>query len=332
MQQVANLYEQVCSFNNLLLAHKKALRGTKTPESLEFDFHREPELLQLQKELQNHSYKPQPYRYFTIFEPKERQISVATYRDRVVHHAIVNVLEPVYEKCFIYHSYATRKNKGTHKAISQTQKYLQNNRWFLKCDIKKYFDSINHEILLGIISKKIKDTDLLQLIASILANAGNGISLPIGNLTSQFFANVYLNGFDHYVKEKLQCKFYIRYMDDFVLFAKNKERVKAYRQHITNYVTGLGLTINPNSSFINQKCNGLSFLGVRIFHSLVRVKKENLKRSLNRIKTNSWLLKNKRELSEAAYFNSINSIFAHLENYSTLQFRRKWIKENGYLA
>ncbi len=167
MIRSGNLYQQLCSFENLLLAYKKARRGTQTTESKVFEFNLEKELLELSYELQSTSYQPSTYRYFTIFEPKERLISVATFRDRVVHHAIINLLEPIYEKTFIFHSYATRKNKGTHKAIYKAQEYCRKNLWFCKCDIHKYFDSINHEILINQLTRKVKDIELIRLIAKI---------------------------------------------------------------------------------------------------------------------------------------------------------------------
>ena len=136
MQRIGNLYNKLYSFENLLLAFKKAKRGTKTPESIQFEFNLETELIKLSEQLKNRTYQPSSYHYFTIYEPKERKISVAPFIDRIVHHAIINLLEPIYEKTFIYNSYATRKNKGSHKAVFKAQKYLRKNNWFLKCKSK----------------------------------------------------------------------------------------------------------------------------------------------------------------------------------------------------
>ena len=193
-------------------------------------------MLELQQELINGRYKPSAYRYFKIFDPKERIISVASFKDRVVHHALINILEPIYERCFIYDSYATRKEKGTHLAINRAQTFLKEDPWFLKTDIDKYFDSINQGILMALLNRKIKDHRLLEVAQAIIENGGvNGVGLPIGNLTSQFFANVYLNPFDHFVKQQLGVK-YVRYMDDFVLFSKNKEELKSHKKAIKDYL------------------------------------------------------------------------------------------------
>jgi retron-type reverse transcriptase len=207
---------------------------------------------------------------------------------------------------------------------------LQKNKWFLKCDIKKYFANINHQILINQINSKIKDKELIHLISIIIQNAGEEKSLPIGNLTSQFFANIYLNEFDHFVKRELKCEYYIRYMDDFVIFSSDKEILKIYKTKIKEFLTTLHLTINESHSFLNQTLNGLSFLGVRIFKKLIRIKKENLKRSLNNLKASKYLLA-KQKITYEAYYNSVNSIFAHLQNYSTHLFLQKELQK-GYLV
>lgn len=208
MQRIGNLFEKVVSYDNLLVAFYKARKGTKTEEAKEFEFNLEKELIKLKKELVDKSYTPRKYRYFVIKEPKERLVSVASFRDRVVHHSIVNILEPIFEKTFIYDSYANRKNKGLHKGIKRLQSMIiSNNEYYLKADIEKFFDNINYEIMLNIIKRKIKDKDLIELLKKIIINDDSKLKgLPIGNLTSQFFANVYLTGFDHFIKEKLKIK------------------------------------------------------------------------------------------------------------------------------
>ena len=194
------LYDKLISFSNLLLASKKALRGKKYKQNIsKFLFNLENELLQLHKELKNKTYTPRPYYYFTLKDIKTRTISAADFRDRVVHHAILNVIEDIFEKSFISESYACRKNKGIHKAIKKAQKYINKYQYFMKCDIEKYFDNIDHKILMDIIKAKITDEDILWLCQIILDNATppqsplirekQGTGIPIGNLTSQFFAS-----------------------------------------------------------------------------------------------------------------------------------------------
>ncbi len=329
MQRIGNLYEKVISFDNLLLAYRKARKGTRlNNENARFSFHLETELLQLQTDLATETYQPQPYRYFTTYDPKTRTISIAAFVDRVVHHAIVKIIEPIFEPTFIDQSYATRKNKGTHKAIDQAQRYLQANTWFLKSDIQKYFDSIVHAKLLELIRQKIKDPQLMRLISKILNNAGTtGKGLPIGNLTSQFFANIYLNRFDHFVKQTLKCKYYLRYMDDFVIFDNDKEVLKLKLKLIVKYLTEeLQLELKPTATLINQQSNGLGFLGMRIFPSIIRVRTANLRRISRRI----MIKKHEYETGETeidVYEQSLNSYWAFLSYHGNIGLRKKIIEK-----
>ncbi len=329
MQRIGNLYEKIISFDNLLLAYRKAKRGSRlNQENARFAFHLETELIQLQYALETETYQPSPYRYFTTYDPKTRTISIATFRDRVVHHAIVNILEPVFERIFITQSYATRKEKGTHQAIAQAQHYMRTNEWYLKCDIRKYFDSIVHTTLLKIIEQKIKDPKLIRLIAKILANASpEGKGLPIGNLTSQFFANVYLNVFDHFVKETLKCNGYLRYMDDFLLFDNDKDVLKQHLNEIKKYLSEtLTLQLKPTATIINQQSNGLSYLGMRIFPAIIRVRNINLRRITRRIAAKKHDYETgKTDIT--TYEQSLNSYWAFLSYYGNRALRKRIIEK-----
>ena len=323
MKRIGNLFEQFIAFPNLLQAYYKARKGIRRNQENSFFFvNLEAELLQLQEELQNLTYAPQPYRYFQIYDPKERTISVAAFRDRVVHHALVNVLEPIYEKRFIHDSYATRKGKGTHAAILKAQKMLREHSWFLKSDVDKYFESISQERLLAILAHKIKDKQLLDITARIIRNGGSqGYGLPIGNLTSQFFANVYLNELDSFVKKELKVKRYIRYMDDFVLFAPNKQVLKIQLQAIQQFlVTDLELRLKSSATFVNQASNGLTFLGKRIYPQMIRLARPNLVRMLRRmsIREQEW---KQGEINEETYLDSMNSYWACLSFGDTFGLR-----------
>jgi len=330
MKRHNNLYNKVTSFENLLIASKKALKGTTSKkESLKYFFHLEPNILKLQQKLENLSYIPGKYKYFRIYEPKEREIAVAPFIDRVVHHAIINVLEPIYEKIFIYDSYATRKEKGTHKAIFRAQNYIRKNKWYFKTDIKKYFDNINHNILINIIKRKIKDKKLILLMEKIVRNGGiNGIGLPIGNLTSQFLANVYLDKLDHYIKEELQIKYYIRYMDDFVIFDNNKGNLKTIRSKVDYFINKeLNLQLKEKATFINRQLNGLSFLGKRVFPNTIRIKNDNLKRSLKKIEQNENNYE-KGRIDITKLYNSTNSIIGYIKNFNTMNLRNSIIRNS----
>jgi len=278
MQRIGNLREDFLSFENLRLAFGKAFRGTRNHTACKFAFHLEKELFSLQNELATGAYMPGEYRYMAIETPKKRTIAIASFRDRVVHHSLVNVLEGVYEKRFIYDSYATRKEKGTHKAIKRAQVFMRKNQWYLKMDIRKYFASIDHEILLGILQRTIKDKCIIELSRKIIHMGGDGITgLPIGNLTSQFFANVYLDILDHYAKDRLRMKYYLRYMDDFCFFSNDKQTLKDLKHDVTKYLwSTLKLLPKESATLINERIHGLPYLGVRIWPSMVRIKKKIL--------------------------------------------------------
>ncbi|UCE08222.1 MAG: RNA-dependent DNA polymerase, partial [bacterium] len=236
MKTYKHLFEKIISFENLLVAAQQAGQGKgKKKNVMRFNFVREDNLVQIQQELINKTYQPGAYHAFRIFDPKPRLISAADFRDRVVHHALCNIIEPIFNKGFIFDCYANRKGKGTHAGIRRAQAFLRGNRFVLKCDIKKYFPSIDHEILKQEIRRKIADPETLWLIDTIIDGSneqefvydffpGDDLftsqerrkGLPLGNLTSQFFANLFLSRFDHFVKERLKVKYYARYVDDLV--------------------------------------------------------------------------------------------------------------------
>lgn len=325
MKRKGNLFDHFVSFGNLLEAYRKARKGTrKNQETGYFFVNLEAELFDLQAELQDMRYQPQPYRYFEINDPKQRTISVAAFRDRVVHHALVNVLEPIYEKIFIHDSYATRKGKGNHQAILRAQSMLRTSPWFLKSDVDKYFDSISQERLLQIIGQKIKDKRLLDITARIIHNGGKeGYGLPIGNLTSQFFANVYLNELDYFVKHQLKGTHYIRYMDDFVLFNQGSASLNTALHAIHSFLASdLALALKPTATFINQAANGLTFLGKRIYPDHIRIARPNLRRITSRVKQKVEAYRH-GGIEEEEYLASLNSYWACLSFGNTLALRKK---------
>lgn len=315
MRRAGNLKEKFLSFENLYTAYKKARKGTKNYAADKFAFNAERELLALQEELKDEAYIPGDYHYFTIHEPKERQISVADFRDRVVHHALVNVLEPVYEKRFIYDSYANRKGKGTHRAVERAQQFMKKSKWYLKMDVKKYFGSIDHNILNRILERKIKDAFILRLCRKIIEKGGDGAKgLPIGNLTSQFFANVYLDILDHFVKEELRIKHYLRYMDDFCIFSRDKQQLRDLRPAVEDFLKdSLALNLKEKATLLNSSLHGLPFLGRRVFPAMIRMKRENFKYSLNRLKLREWEFRTGK-ICYNRYHSSVQSITSYI-NY-----------------
>jgi retron-type reverse transcriptase len=288
MKSHTGLFEKIVSFDNVCEAARLARRGKmKKPAAAFFEFKREPEILRLIDDLMTKRYRPGVLRSFRISEPKERLISRAPFRDRVVHHAIHNVLEPIFDPTFIHDSYATRKGKGAHAAIRRFQHFARGHAYVLKCDIRKYFPSVDPEILMGLIEKKNACRETLSLIRLIL-DWGTGETplkgLPIGNLTSQFFANIYLNGIDHFVKEKLHCRAYLRYMDDSALFANKKEIIWDWKRRIMTELDGLNLKLHENKCRIYKTRSGTPFLGMVIAPDRIRIKRESIVRFKRRLR------------------------------------------------
>jgi len=269
-----------------------------------FESEIETELLGLQTELAERSYRPGEYREFTVYERKPRLISAAPYRDRVVHHALCNVIEPIFESAFIYDSYACREAKGTHRAVDRFSQFARRTKYVLKTDIRKYFPSIDHAILIEKIGRKIKCPDTLWLVGLIVegSNPQEQVAdyfpgdtpftpfvrrkgIPIGNLTSQFFANVYLDDLDHFVKERLQCRHYIRYVDDLAVFDNDKERLWEIKERIEEFLLKERLRLHPKKTYVAPVWTGIDHLGYRIYPTHRRLRKDNSLRFKARLKS-----------------------------------------------
>lgn len=325
-------------FENLLKAARQAQRGKRfRPNVLKFNYRLEQELFQLQRELQTQTYQPGKYRTFRIFEPKPRLISAAPYRDRVVHHALCNMIIPIFERTFIADSYANRVGFGTHRALKRFTDMARSHRYVLQCDIQKYFPSLDHEILKTILRRKIKCPETLWLIDTLIDHSneqepvleyfpGDDLltpdhrrhGLPIGNLTSQFFANCYLNGFDHFVKEQLKASHYLRYVDDFALFSDDYGFLAEAKQAIVTYLTSLRLRLHPVKSQLFETCLGANFVGFRVLPDRIRVRNDNLRRSRHRLRTLQTSYKN-GEITLTQLTQAIRSWIAHLEHGDTWQ-------------
>ncbi len=333
MKTYNNLYPKICSYKNLELAFRKASKGkSKKFYVVRFKKDLKQNLLKLQKKLLCKTYHPAHLKKFIIRDPKTRKISKSHFRDRIVHHALCNIIEPIFDKSFIYDSYANRKGKGTLKAIERfdyfKRKASKNNTilcYILKEDIKKYFESINHEILLEIINKKIKDKKILWLIKKIVNNYKGNMEnkgMPLGNLTSQFFANVYLNQLDQFVKHKLKVKYYIRYVDDFVILHPDKERLKKHKEDINNFLKQkLKIEIHPDKSRIIPIGRRLTFLGFRIFYYHKLLKKSNIKKMKNKFNT----LKREYDENNIDYdviYDYIEGWLAYAKNANTYKLRK----------
>jgi len=341
MKRHGNLYHRITSFENLLRASRKARKGKRfKDQTARFELNLEKELLRLHRELTTKTYAPGAYRDFFVYDPKMRLISAAPYRDRVVHHALCHIIEPLFERNFIYDSYACRKDKGTHKAISRYTEFARQNTYVLKCDIRKYFQSIDHVILYGLIFRKIKCPDTLWLIRKIIDTRRDGTvvfyfpgdelftpyerprGIAIGNLTSQFFANVYLDGFDHFVKENLGCRHYIRYVDDFVAFDTDKKRLQELKIRMASYLESLRLKLHRNKCRIYRVKDGVTFLGQRIFPTHRLLKKENTLAMRRRLRKMSVQYR-AGDISLDTVHQRIQSWIGHAQHADTWQLRRR---------
>jgi RNA-directed DNA polymerase len=257
---------------NLFLAWDEFRRGkNKRKDVQKFNFNLEDNIFKLHQELKLKIYQHSYYTPFYIQDPKLRRIHKACVRDRVLHQAIFRILYPIFDKSFIYDSYSCRFNQGTHKAVRQLKNFCQksshNNHkiiFILKCDIKRFFDSINQNILLKIIKRRIKDNDAIWVIEKIVRSFENekGAGLPLGNVTSQLFANIYLNELDQFIKRKLKIKYYIRYCDDFAIISKNKKDLGRLIQSISQFLNNqLKLRLHPDKIIIRKYNQGIDFLG-----------------------------------------------------------------------
>ncbi len=335
MKRVGELFHKIVEFENLLLAAKKAFKGKKNKQRVAcFYFNLEKELLSIREELLNRTYRPYALRTFTIHEPKERIIGASEFRDRVVHHAVCNIIEPFFERGYIYHSYACRRKKGTHRAIAHAQRCCRGFQYYLKMDVRKYFENIDHEILKSILRRKFKDPNLLWLLELIIDRSNNiecetneirtdcmSKGIPIGSLTSQHFANIYLDQLDHYVKDELGVKGYVRYMDDFILFDDDKSKLHLLHLQIAEFLKNkLSLEAKEEVTIIAPVSQGLPFLGFRIFPQLIRVKNENKTRLFRKLKLRTEEYRN-GIIDNDTYSQSLRSITEHLKIGNTYRLR-----------
>ena len=294
MSLYTNLYPQIYAWENLEYAYRRARKGKRgLVPAADFERQLEDNLVTLQNDLQQQTYRPGAYHSFYIHEPKRRLISAAPFRDRVAHHALCHIIEPLFERRFIFDSYANRVGKGTHRALDHCQSFARRYRYALQWDIVQFFPSIDHAILRTALARVIADEQTLGLCDVIIAS-GQGVQadvydmvyfpgddlfasqrprgLPIGNLTSQFWANVYLNGFDHFVKRQLGCPAYLRYVDDFILFADDKRTLWQWHEAILERLTALRLTAHLERAHPRPVTEGLPFLGFEVHPTHRRLK------------------------------------------------------------
>jgi len=282
-----DLWEDITNWDNLYLAYLEARRDKRfSCEALRFAEHLEENLFNIQNHLLWGSWNPGPWREFWVTDPKMRLIQAPSFSDRVVHHALVDRIEPLFERKMIFDSYACRKGKGTHGAVQRLQAMLRKTRrkwgevYVLKADISKYFPSINHARLQEILARTIRDPNVLWLCKRIIKGGGyEARGIPVGALTSQLFANVYLDQLDHHIKDHLGVKHYVRYMDDFVILAKSKSDLWELLDRLQDYLAiDLKLSLNPKTE-IYPASKGVNFAGYRTWSTHILPRKRNIKRT-----------------------------------------------------
>ena len=342
MKRLGGLWEQVISFENLLLAYRKARKGKASrKEVVWFGLELEKELLSIRDKLESQTWRPRKYRIFTIYERKPRQISAAPFRDRVVHHALMNLLEPLLDKRFIYDTHACRAGHGVHLAVSRYQAWAQTRAYALKLDISRYFPSIDQAILKLQLVARIKDKKVLWLLDQIIEHApafpnehltyyvGDDLltplersrGLPIGNLTSQFLANLYLDDFDHFVKEGLKVKCYLRYVDDMILLSRDKQQLHDWKSAIDEKLAEIRLTIHPRKANIFQTALGVDVLGYQVFPGYKKLRNDNGYRFVRRL--NGFAEGYRKGCLDWDDFNpSVKSWIGHAQQADTFNLRQ----------
>lgn len=328
-----NVFEKIISLENLFLAWEEFQCGKrKKADVLKFEFDLEDNLFRFHEELKTKNYRHSDYTAFTVCDPKPRRIHKACVRDRVLHHAIFRVIYPIFDKGFIFDAYSCRNEKGPHRAVTRLEKFLKKesrnnhrNIFALKCDIRKFFDSVDQDILLIIIRRKIKDTDAMWLIENIVRSFEKG--LPLGNVTSQLFANIYLNELDQFVKHKFHQKFYLRYCDDFIVLGENAETLKELIMPIREFLGNkLRLALHPEKVIIRKYRQGIDFLGYVVLphHRVLRTKTK--RRTFRRLDEKRFEFQ-AGLISEDSLNQSLQSYLGILKHCKGVKIRDEIIKQ-----
>ncbi len=293
---------------------------------MHFERYLEDNMFNLHHQLVNQTYRHGRYTTFHIYDPKHRIISKATVRDRLVHHLVFAKLYEIFDPTFIFHSYSSRLDKGSHRAVENLRKALREESqngsrqtYVLKCDIKQFFHSVPHNLLLQIIEKRIKDKRFLWLIREILGSFSQGKGIPIGNLTSQIFANIFLNELDQFVKHKLGVKYYFRYADDFAIVHKDRNYLEEILKWVSVFVSGrLGVYLHPNKIELRKYTQGIDFLGYIILPKYIGIRRKTKNRMLKKLSYKDDLL-TAGELEFDSFYQTVQSylgMLKHSNNYS----------------
>lgn len=328
------------SLENLFQAWDEFKKGKRNKKDVqEFEFHLEDNLFGLYESLKNKTYKHGYYEDFYVIDPKRRHIHKAKVSDRILHHLLYTYLYQLFDKTFIFDSYSCRLEKGTHKAVKRLEQFSRKvsknyarDCWALKLDIKKFFANVNHKILLSILEEKIEDQDTLNLLEEViesfhsanLASQGQALQscngIPLGNLTSQIFANIYMNELDQFVKQKLKIKYYIRYADDFIILDSNKDNLYKYTSILVNFLDeNLKLELHPNKIILRKLSWGIDFLGYIVLPHYILPRTKTKKRIIKRI------------LKERISNQSLQSYLGYLKHANTYRLREN-LKAHNWIC
>jgi len=322
LKRIGNLWDSIISKENIEAAYLSARKGKAWQRTIQrFDENLEENLDAVRVSLVDKTFHTAPYRSKKVFEPKERDIFILPFApDRIVQHALMRVIEPIWESLFIHDSYACRKGKGMHKGSTRTMEFVRRNEYCLKCDISKFYPSVRHDVLSAIVRRKIKCPETLRLIDDIINSFPGETNVPIGNYTSQWFGNLYLNELDTFVKHELRCRDYLRYCDDFCLFSDDKGYLNECAARIREFLhTKLALKLSKCSLF--PVAHGVDFLGYRHFKDFVLLRKSTTKRIKKRLKGIPWEIRSKRLTTERA-LSSVASTLGWIRWGNTFHLRR----------
>jgi hypothetical protein len=325
-KRIFNLWSDITSFEQLRASTRLAKNGIRLNRSaLSFLVELDSNIIELQQRLQDQTYQPAPYTEFMLLDPKPRRIQAADFVDRVVHHSLCKSLTLHFERSYLAYSFACQKGKGNHKAIQQAQRFSRrfSEGWFLKIDIKHCFETIDHTVLMKRISKRIGCVDTLWLTEKIISHGGvDGKGLPIGNLTSQHFANFYLDALDHYCVEQLKVQGFIRYMDDVLLFSQDKDHLIEILGELTLWLPhALQLEIKHTATQMHPVHHGIPFLGFRIFPQCIRFDSSRKRRFIQR-----W--KSIAKMNEEEQSQRYNGLICWSEQANTRQLRRHLLQSD----
>ncbi len=331
----SGLFHEVSSLANLFSAWNEFKRGKRKKDGVaEFELHLEEHLFNLHHQLRDKTYHHDPYEDFYICDPKRRHIHKASVRDRVMHQAVFRVLCPIFDKHFIHDSYSSRENKGTHKGVLRLKSAVQkvSGNWkkksfTLKCDVRKFFDSIDHLVLKELITKKVNDRDVLWLLDIIFASFAKekGKGLPLGNVTSQLFANIYLNELDQFIKHTLKAKHYFRYCDDFIIVHQDGEFLEKSIIRIAQFLEEkLRLKLHPHKVEIRKVSQGIDFLGYVILPHAIILRTKTKKRIKRKVKEGIVAYRKNGVTQETltSIINSYLGIFSHAKSRKATTYLR----------